>query len=800
MGTTDRDPLRCGGPWSNPYDIEPAGRGWPVLGVLAGAIAAAALTGGGVAHADEPPGPDTASPFPDGEFSLHDSVTLEPFDTTGAFPDLDGFDGGTAADPMSGPDGTVDVVPHDPFSGAAAAADIEPIELPVALPDGDEQEVVPPGAAEPDPLPAEQPVDGTAPPAPEPAGVSEPATPDPGGNGITAEAGGSEGVASPFPDGELSLHDSVTVRPFDAVGSIPDVAGARDDVLGEPASGTATVTDIAPIEPPVTQRDGDGTPPGTAAVVDEPAEQPVDGTAPLTPEAAGAERPGEQVGAPDPGGNWISPEAVVAVGAGGAALAWARSTLSQLAERIPGTAVGQSAKAASTTVDEVQLQPRQERALHALNTDPIRTLAAPDTLLSTMEGPARTLARNSLSELGWGGLSLAAGAAGAPGGPALQVPLIAVAKSGQKEILDPAIDRLLAPQQPSTVVAGPDGTMAGPGARTELQNPLREPTSSSPIDNQLTQVDGRPLTRWNSPLLTTADGRPLTAPNDFQRFVDGISAQQPDAVTIYGADGGPVRDGSALLGADGRPLTSAAPGSVLRPTTTFGGAELADVVSAPGRTQAAALSELGIPTAAELRTTLPAGADPAVFERRAVDVIVDRAGAQRASASMNALPDDLSGASWTRTAGVTEPSPALSRSTVAAMVGEGTKQAIRATLTATGVPSSAATAVEAGAAACVAAACGAVGRAAEEAVQGSDPSGRSPALQKAARADFAATVARSVTTLAPDELLTVGAATGTRYLAGRVPDLPSPTGPSRVGGAGAVVAVVVPVWKVTSTQ
>lgn len=486
--------------------------------------------------------------------------------------------------------------------------------------------------------------------------------------------------------------------------------------------------------------------------------------------------------------------ATVVLGAGAAALTTAM-------EKLPGVLNGQTAKGVSTTVDKVvpALDPRQERALHALNTDPIGTLAQPDVLRGVLDSPARTLARNVGSEVGGGLLSLTANTALAPLGPLVQAPLGGViAKAGQKEIIDPALDRALAPEKPSTVLAGADGTMTRPDGRTELQNPLLEATSSSPIDDQLTQVDGRPLTARDTPPLTTMDGRPLTAPNAFQRFVDGLTTQEVDTVTIYGADGRPLSSRPAVLGSDGRPVASSTSGAVLRPMTTFGGTELDEVLAEPGRTQRTALTQLGIPDARELRTPLPGDVDPATTERLAVDRTRDTAGARRAAGTVNPVPEDLAGATWTRTRGVGEPAPkpALSRSTVAAMVGEGTKQVLGVGLRTAGVPGAAVTAVDSVASACAAAVCGVVGKAAEEVAKGSNPGRLRGTITSAGRADFASNALRTATTLAPDQLLNLGATTGTGYLASKLPvadvwtpnRTAPPVRPTGVGGAGAVVA------------
>ena len=447
----------------------------------------------------------------------------------------------------------------------------------------------------------------------------------------------------------------------------------------------------------------------------------------------------------------------------------AAHALGELGTRAPGVALGQTAKATVTTADKVTLTPEQERALSALNRDPIGTLRNPDEFVRRMGEPGRSLLQATLSELGGGAMSLGATVLAAPGGPVAQIPLAVGAKGMQKGVLDPALTRLFAPPPASDVLVAADGTpyRRQPGA-PELQNPLGERVTSTSIDDMLTTVEGRPLTTGTAPVLVDASGRALTRPSALQRVAAAFTplrSRDPVVVTPDGRRAGNAT--TTLLDSGGRPMR-VRPGAVLRPRTVAG----VDPSLLTG--QAAAVSDAaaatGVPSQAELRTTLPAELDSASVERTAVDDARGTAAARQAGAEVLDLPADLAGTAFRFTPGDVPAAPLISRSTAGAMVGESIKQVLRAVATASGLPSRAVDAGSAVANACVGALCGSAGKAAESATQGTSASGS--AMRTAASADAAAQLARAAARLSPDELARLVAVTGGGYVVRNALNLP----------------------------
>ncbi len=414
--------------------------------------------------------------------------------------------------------------------------------------------------------------------------------------------------------------------------------------------------------------------------------------------------------------------------------------LLQLMERSGAIAAGQAAKAGVSMAATVQLDPRQQRAVRAVTADPFGALDDLGEIASTLETPARSLARTTLSEVGGGLAGTGASLFLAPGGPAVQVPGAVAAKYLQKEHLDPALARLFAPEAPSsTIIAGVDGLPLRPPGEPELQNPLGERITSTVVDRQLTTVDGRPLTARTTPVLTTPSGAPLTRPGPLRRLVGTGPAParptSPEAARIVVPRSSPaLRDGAVLV-----------------PGAAYGGAELRGFRAAQGPPVRVAADGFGLPQLAELTTTVPA----------------DVTGSVRPTGpgTFELLPAEFADVPFVSSPGSPASSTPFGRSRPA-LAGELAKQSTRAVATGVlGLPSTAVSAVDAVSSACVGAVCGVVGRVAENLT-----AGRAPAtgLSTAARADGAANLTSRVLggAMSPEEILTTGALTRAGQVAG----------------------------------
>ena len=338
------------------------------------------------------------------------------------------------------------------------------------------------------------------------------------------------------------------------------------------------------------------------------------------------------------------------------------------------------------------------------------------------------------------------------------------------------------------MLAGVDGTPYR-ARRPELVNALGERTSSTPIDDMPTTLEGRPLTLGTAPVIVDTAGRPLSTPSLLDRVADALPGHHggdPVVVDQDGHDAAGARP--VVLGSDGRPVHTR-PGSVLLPQAVAGVDP--EVSRADAAAVRAASTESGIPSLDQLRTTLPAELDTSAPERAAVESTLGTAAARRAGEDVLNRPGLLDGATfrWSPGQAGAGSSPLVSGSTTGAMVGEGFKQVLRAAATMVGLPSHAVDAASAAVSACVGAICGSAGKVAEGAVRGKPPTER--ALRTAGTADTAALLARAAASDLPaGELARLATATGGGYVARSLLTIPASSAPvtGHVATASGLVA------------
>jgi hypothetical protein len=505
-----------------------------------------------------------------------------------------------------------------------------------------------------------------------------------------------------------------------------------------------------PTTPAPSTRDGAAAVGGAAG--DRTDAGPVSGTGPAA-DGAGAADPGQH--------GWGLGE-TAAVGVAGLVGQQAWDAVRGAVGKGPEVTASRVAKGATAAAVEQALTPRQQRALSALNRDPLGTLRHADEFVATMGDVGRNLLEKVGGEVGYGLVNTGLTAAAAPLGPAGQVAAAAVAKVAQKDHIAPWVHRQLAPDPASAVLAGPTGEpYRAPADRPDLVDVLGDRITSSPVDRMLTTVDGRPLTAREATLVRP-DGAPLAAPNAVERIVSRVSDRRSGPV-VAGADGRPLTGSAGVLAA-GPAAVRVADGGVLVPTTIYADPTLREFLDTPGRTQRSALAELGVPTQGDLSTRTPAAVDTRAVEQRAVDATVDAARLRMAADGVVGLPAELADLRVRSTTGAPAPRPVVSGGAAAAAAGESAKQAGRLALATAGVPASASDALGAIAGTCAGAVCSSLGKAVEDVVRGRAPAAAT--LRNAAVADGVGGLARALVTLSPDEALTLAATTGGGYLAG----------------------------------